>query len=229
MAEGTDPLFTNFRTGTPMPLSDILDALTGSGVWGDILYRGQNAWTLLSAGTSGQLLQTQGPGANPIWGGGLTTISSGNLTGTNVDITNISESFSALVLSIVGASSDTATRQVIVRGSVDNGGTFDTTAGNYRGTLIANTTPASSTLATFAEHGANVAAATAINMTLIILNYQANGGFPLSFWASTDTAANRSVGGSIYIGSSTNNIDALSILWNGSGSFDAGTYLLRGI
>lgn len=34
---------------------------------GDILFRGATIWTRLPAGTSGQVLTTQGPGADPVW------------------------------------------------------------------------------------------------------------------------------------------------------------------
>jgi len=36
-------------------------------VRGDILYRGASTWSRLAAGTSGQLLKTQGSGADPVW------------------------------------------------------------------------------------------------------------------------------------------------------------------
>jgi len=39
----------------------------GSAAQGDILYRGTSSWTRLPAGTSGQILQTNGAGANPTW------------------------------------------------------------------------------------------------------------------------------------------------------------------
>lgn len=57
-------------------LSEVLD-FVGSAAQGDILYRGAATWTRLGAGTSGQVLQTKGAGANPQWstnggGGGAT-------------------------------------------------------------------------------------------------------------------------------------------------------------
>ena len=39
-----------------------------SQVQGDILYYNGSIWTRLGAGTSGQYLETQGAGANPVWG-----------------------------------------------------------------------------------------------------------------------------------------------------------------
>lgn len=47
-------------------LSEVLDFI-GSAAQGDILYRGASGWAQLGAGTSGQLLKTNGTGANPAW------------------------------------------------------------------------------------------------------------------------------------------------------------------
>jgi hypothetical protein len=49
-----------------LTLSDLLDFI-GSAAQGDILYRGAAGWARLAAGTSGQVLQTQGAAANPQW------------------------------------------------------------------------------------------------------------------------------------------------------------------
>lgn len=43
----------------------VLDWLAGT--QGDILFRGPTAWQGLGAGTDGQFLKTQGPGASPVW------------------------------------------------------------------------------------------------------------------------------------------------------------------
>lgn len=42
-------------------------AIPASSAQGDILIRDASGWTRLAAGTSGQLLKTQGAGANPVW------------------------------------------------------------------------------------------------------------------------------------------------------------------
>lgn len=71
-------------------LSQILDWI-GSAAQGDILYRGATAWARLAAGTSGNVLQTNGAGANPSWaaasGGSvsLLTASSGTTTTTTAE------------------------------------------------------------------------------------------------------------------------------------------------
>ncbi len=47
-------------------LSQLLDWV-GSAAQGDILYRGSSGWNRLAAGTSGQVLQTNGSSADPSW------------------------------------------------------------------------------------------------------------------------------------------------------------------
>lgn len=52
-------------------LSSILDGLGSA--QGDVLYRGASGWTVLTPGTSGQFLKTNGASADPVWdtvGGG---------------------------------------------------------------------------------------------------------------------------------------------------------------
>jgi hypothetical protein len=49
-----------------LTLSDVLDFI-GSAVRGDVLYRGASAWARLAAGTSGQVLRTNGASADPSW------------------------------------------------------------------------------------------------------------------------------------------------------------------
>lgn len=87
-----------------LPLNEALGAQLDSisSVRGTVLYRGATSWQGLLPGTSGQVLSTQGPGADPIWatvGGGngwyylpptLASLSTALTVGTNV--TNIVES-----------------------------------------------------------------------------------------------------------------------------------------
>ena len=63
-------------------LSSIIDTAMGSTV-GNILYRSTGGWTSLTPGTIGQVLQTQGAGAAPIWGSttGTGTVTSINASG----------------------------------------------------------------------------------------------------------------------------------------------------
>jgi hypothetical protein len=67
-------------------LSAAIDASSGA-TQGSILYRNASGWTQLGPGTSGQILQTQGAGANPVWAsvagaGTVTSVATGTgLTG----------------------------------------------------------------------------------------------------------------------------------------------------
>lgn len=60
-------------SGTSVPfwsaLSNLMDAVlaAGSPTVGDVVYRGSGGWTVLTPGTSGQVLTTQGGGSAPIW------------------------------------------------------------------------------------------------------------------------------------------------------------------
>lgn len=75
-------------------LSALIDAVIGS-TQGDILYRGASAWSVLAPGSSGKLLQSGGPAANPSWvtasgTGTVTTISvvsANGFTGTVANAT----------------------------------------------------------------------------------------------------------------------------------------------
>lgn len=49
-----------------LTLTNVLD-MVGSATHGDILYRGASAWSRLAAGTSGNVLRTNGSGADPSW------------------------------------------------------------------------------------------------------------------------------------------------------------------
>lgn len=66
-------------------LTTMLDNLFGN-AQGDILYRGASAWQALAPGTMGQVLQTNGAGANPSWataasGGAYAPLVTGDLPG----------------------------------------------------------------------------------------------------------------------------------------------------
>ncbi len=50
----------------------VIDAAFG-GTQGSILYRNATVWTALAPGTAGQVLQTAGVGANPLWGNPATS------------------------------------------------------------------------------------------------------------------------------------------------------------
>jgi len=103
---------------TAVSLSAILDSNIGS-TQGEMLFRGSGGWVGLSPGTSGQLLQTKGAGADPSW----TTISG---VGT---VTSVNGSGGTTGLTLTGGpitSSGTLTLGGTL--AIANGGTGQTTA-----------------------------------------------------------------------------------------------------
>jgi hypothetical protein len=103
---------------TAVSLSAILDSNIGS-TQGEMLFRGSGGWVGLSPGTSGQLLQTKGAGADPAW----TTISG---AGT---VTSVNGSGGTTGLTVTGGpitSSGTLTLGGTL--NIANGGTGQTTA-----------------------------------------------------------------------------------------------------
>ena len=161
--------------------------------------------------------------------GGITTIESGSIgTGATKDITSIPATYSYLILQLNGLSSDTATRQPLVQVDTDNGASFDATAGNYEAFRITSTPSlVAATLASLIEGNARAATVT-FTWTIYIYGYH---GGPNMWWrAKGADSAPASYWGHFgtYIGS-TSAINALRVLWNGSGNFDAGTYALYGV
>ena len=103
---------------TGVSLSAILDSNIGN-TQGEMIFRGSGGWVGLSPGTSGQLLQTKGAGADPAW----TTISG---VGT---VTSVNGSGGTTGLTLTGGpitSSGTLTLGGTL--AIANGGTGQTTA-----------------------------------------------------------------------------------------------------
>lgn len=73
-------------------LSEILDFI-GSAAWGDILFRGTSGWQRLAAGTAGNVLQSNGAGADPSWvvpTGGRTLIATATASASSqLDFTSL--------------------------------------------------------------------------------------------------------------------------------------------
>ena len=69
---GNDTILGNNSGASTVPAaltaSNVLDMVGAT--QGDILYRGSGGWSALAPGTSGQVLQSQGAGANPQWANG---------------------------------------------------------------------------------------------------------------------------------------------------------------
>lgn len=92
------------------------------GTQGDILYYAANgAPTRLSAGSDGQVLQTQGAGANPQWAAsGILGTEQATTSGTEVDFTSIPSWVNRITVELEGVSTNGTTALRILLG--DSGG-----------------------------------------------------------------------------------------------------------
>ena len=92
-------------------LSDFLDAVFANDQ-GIILYRASGQWNYLYPGTSGQVLTTGGPSANPYWSsisgsGTVTSFSSGNLTPLFTTVVTSSTTTPSQTFSLTNAAGNT--------------------------------------------------------------------------------------------------------------------------
>lgn len=169
------------------------------------------------------------PAPSSLLGPYITTIESGSLpAAATLSIINIPANFTKLVLVLTGASSNTATRQVLVRVSTNNGVSYDSTAGNYVGHKVTGTTWANYTTNALASliDSVTVTAAQVFNATIQIDGYQGGPNALIHARVTANAVEYRNF--ATYIGS-VSPINALQVLWNGTGNFDAGTYALYGI
>lgn len=122
------------------PLDADLTALAAiSGVQGDIIYRNATQWVRLGAGSSGQLLQSGGAGANPAWAtpsasgaGGVWTLHQAVTTTaaqTSQAFTGLAGATDIMILARNLAQSVSGV--AIAHVSTDNGSTWFTTSGDY--------------------------------------------------------------------------------------------------
>lgn len=185
------------------------------------------AWGLAGAnyGTSGQVLTSAGSGSPPTWAtpsaGGGVSISSGTLSGSSLVITNIPATYAYIVLQIFGVSFN-ATATPLLRASVDNGSTYDSTATDYRGIRTTSAGSSAMNQASMIE-AASMASNETFNITVRIAPYQ--GGTYAQFTVNMmDTSgSNNSLVSGVF--KSTSAINALQF---SGGTFDAGTYALYG-
>lgn len=115
-----------------LTLSQVLD-LIGSAAWGDILYRGQTAWARLAAGTAGQILRTQGAGANPQWVDpplGWEDIEAGSVSGAASFDFPLGDY--DIVKAYIAVFVETDGRDLLMRMSNDGGSSFLSGAGDYK-------------------------------------------------------------------------------------------------
>lgn len=115
-----------------LTMSEVLD-FVGSAAQGDILYRNASAWVRLGAGTSGQLLKTNGAGANPSWA--TASAGSGTLVPESNDF-RVWERFAHPASNTIGSAGS----------SISYTGTGTTASNNDSdGEYLKHTTPAATT------------------------------------------------------------------------------------
>jgi hypothetical protein len=155
-------------------------------------------------------------------------IASGSLSGGNVDIPNIPAIYKKLRLIISGASMTASTISVSVQVSTNNGSSFDTTSSNYPGMSVAlsGTSIVSANSASLMP-SINQTAAQACHADLVIDNYIAAAGYVSATGFFIEGNGTRHHTQRYYTNAGGNNIDAIRIA--SGGTFDAGTYTLRGI
>ena len=114
-------------------LSQLLDWI-GSAAQGDILFRGASAWERLAAGTDGQILQTQGSGANPQWvDPAVALLDSGTVTNqATLDIILTAyTAYRKLELELINFVPATDDAELWCRFSTDGGSSYDATGYSF--------------------------------------------------------------------------------------------------
>lgn len=139
-----------------------------------------------------------------------------------VNLTNLPQTYGSLLLVISGASCDTETRSLQVKLSHDNGGSFNT-ASVYGDGFEAGTNIGFTNAGTLIISG-NQAATGTFSYAVRLAGYQAGPYLKADIAGITGARYSANVAYMV-----TTAIDALQIIWNGSGNFDAGTYALYGM
>ncbi len=130
---------TNSPSGTT--ISAFLDSALGS-TQGSIVYRGAATWAVLTPGTTGTFLQTQGGGFNPQWAAGAAGTVTSITAGTGLTGGTISSSGTiALTTPVIVANGGSGTTSMTAHGVVIGAGTSSvavTTAGTSGQVLTSN-------------------------------------------------------------------------------------------
>lgn len=177
-----------------LSLSDMLDWIDDT--HGAVLYRDSAGWAALAPGTDGDVLTTHGSGADPTWetpsaggGGPWTQVASTTIGAAvaQVDVTNLGGYSDLMVIGRALTASSAGFR--IVQASVNNGSTFYSASGDYRGI---SSTGVESNTSDWGGNGASLTGATSFvlhilhNITGSIKTGFVQGNPPILFVASTN-------------------------------------------
>ena len=189
---------------------------------GDMIYR-TTVPARLAIGTANQILRTNSGATAPNWTNGYLAVASGSLPAAATQDVTIPAGYSDILISWDAVSSGTATREFQIRVSTDGGSTYDSTAANYGGTVMNALTPVlgPKARATIIE-SATVTAAQTFAGSAVISGY-ASGAYK-TFTSHTQAATGQYSNIGTY--RSTSAITNIRFQWDGSGNFDAGTYVV---
>ena len=158
-------------------------------------------------------------------GGGAawTTLASGSLSGTEVSLTGFTSTLTALRLEIYSAQTATATQPLLVRFNSNSSSVYESCAIYSNSTSVWNTSSATALDAMFGVDNIPTGANT-YDSCITIFNYNETARkFIEMQWNQSDNPW----GGYVNFNSTTA-ITSIQIRMNGTATFSAGTYVLRG-
>jgi len=189
---------------------------------GDVIYRDASAPARLAKGTSGQVL-TMGAD-DPAWAApSFTLISSGNLPSANL-LAFTSITAKKLLLKVSGASCATATRYLQLKLSIDNGSSYALTYTGFSGgtgTVVDAVYSTTNVLPTITTE-------TAAGTSSFTVEISTQGGICSGVFYSTAVATPRPFF-AVLDAVPASAVNAMELIWNSTGNFDAGTYELYGL
>lgn len=205
------------------------DTFIAGGAHGAVLYKAASDWAWLAPGTSGQLLQSNGASANPTWvNAGASELASSTVSGTPASII-LSGTWDVFELELLlfDLSHNGGSKQNLrIELSDDSGSTFETIEGslitNDDGTLSANKNDGIYKISADLTSGAQ-------HLCGVVRIYRANVASAPKIIDVQTSFYNSGVEGQFITQGRVNMsaVNYIRLTWS-TGSFDAGTVILRG-
>lgn len=180
---------------------------------GDIIYHNGTSWVRLAAGTSGQVLKTNGAGADPSWttptASGWTLFSTTTISTpvASVEVTGLA-GYTEIMIQLSGWTYST-TNAALLQVSTNNGSSYYSASGDY--VVVSSAGALTNTVGGTFYTGNTTSARTG---TIIIEGNVA--GAPKNLKAMSDSYRQ-------FIADNANDIDAIKILGVNAGNITAGT------